>query len=317
MEVSDSEDSSWLLKNIHRTVYNELDANYGFYKAMFFPISKPIERFYAGIADGCPNLEKLDKNFFAKLVMDEKRRVATARLCLVVLSVLFVPTTIADPTVGLLVIVIAFCAEVRVLSITNRRDRTFLAARCLLLTVRMLERRREYWNNAEFRSKVAAQLEVAASLVGAIPLTMCRNASPRLRRDLLLSGRRKAEAIRCLERTVIVPTPTSYAELVEVLTDDFVNLINGRWYRLPEVDHESKPSRWKFVFRVSRSALVMAIFIITIIIFSSKLGPTSSTALLTIGGAVTLATLKGTGISTESIERYVEVSRKLGPGDGG
>ena len=311
--VTDNEDSSWLLRKIHRTVYKELDASYGFYEAMFFPMKKPIEKFYASIAEGCPRLEKLDRNFFSKLAMDERRRIGTARLYLIAISALFLITAIADSSLGAIIIFFGFWVELIVLSIMNRRDREFLAARCLLLTVRVLERYQENWNSAEFRGRIAAQLEVAAALIETIPLT-ARHISANLRRDLLLSGRRKAEAVRRLEYSVMAPASTTYEELIEVLTDDFVKLITGRWHSLPEADYEKKPSRSKAALRIGGGVLVMAAAVAVTAIFYSRLGPEAPAVIIGVAGVVALASLKSAGLSTESIGRYVEVSQKLGPG---
>jgi hypothetical protein len=313
--VTESEESSWLLRKIHRAVYKELNASYNFYEAMFFPFRKPIEKFYATITEDCPNLEKLDKNFFSKLAMDESRRIRTARLYLIGISALVLVTTIADSPVGALVIFVGFWVELGVLSSMNRRDREFLAARCLLLTVRVLERYQGNWNSAEFRGKIAAQLEVAAALVGTIPFTI-RRVSANLKRDLLLSGRRKAEAIRLLEYKAIVPGSTSYEELVEVLTDDFVKLITGKWYSLPEADHEERPSRLKAALRIGGGVLVMGAAVAVTAAFSSRLGPEAPAAIIGVAGVVALASLRSAGLSTESIGRYVEVSQKLDPGNG-
>ena len=126
---------------------------------------------------------------------------------------------------------------------------------------------------------------------------------------MLMTGHRKAQAVRNLQYWVITPGPFSFTDLLERLAADLQLMLNHQWYDLPEADYVQQGSRWLLGVRLS-AAIVLFAGAITVIAFASKIG-SISTAIATLLIAIASGIFTSVGLPQALIEGSVTAGSKI------
>jgi hypothetical protein len=141
------------------------------------------------------------------------------------------------------------------------------------------------WRSSGFRYGIARRVERVARYVERIPLGF-RGIAPSVRRDAMKVSEEKAQALRQLEASVIIPSSLTQTELIDRLKSDLWSIADNRWYELPDGQPtERVRSRWVPIFQITTAVLTigLAIFVATLAV---KMGPVYSLAgalLLSLG----------------------------------
>jgi hypothetical protein len=132
-----------------------------------------------------------------------------------------------------------------------------------------------------------------------------------IRGEAFEMSRRKAQAIRVLEMSAIAPDDSARSNLIEALTGALLNVVEGRWYNLPEAEYQRIRSRW-FAAAAIAGAILAIGGAAALVALASKIG--SATALLApllVGVAIGL--LNMAGLPLNLIERYAQAGQKITP----
>jgi hypothetical protein len=174
--------------------------------------------------------------------------------------------------------------------------------------IRTVEANGDHWHSPSMVKYLTWQLESIAKAVERIPHQF-KWLPPAIRRDAVLIGRRKAQAIRELERWALTPGPFTYTDILHRLTQGLCLVIDDRWYDLPEAKWERQKPAWMILGQVFVGILFFAGGL-AIVEWSSKFGRTGtvlSTLLLTIA----IGFIGNSGLSLKIVEGSAEVGSKL------
>ena len=262
------------------------------------------ESYYNRGVQRSPSLKELDPELSAKLTGYEKKIIRAiikpftiAFILLVIdLSLPYRHTTVAQSvkifsTLAIYSIAIVY-SLLRVRLLNEER-----AALFLFLTIRELEGKASDWRSSKFRYGIARRVELVAKWVWRIPLG-ARGIAPSVRGDAMRASESKAQALRQLETSIIIPSSLTSAELINRLKNDLYSIVDDRWYELPDGEATKRVrSRWIPIIQVTVAVLTigLAIFVATIAV---KMGPVYtliSALLLSLG----VALLNRAGLSTE------------------
>jgi hypothetical protein len=166
----------------------------------------------------------------------------------------------------------------------------------LFFAIRELEKT-ENWQATRFRYGIARRVEHVAKRVERIPLAF-RGIAPSVRGDVMKVSKAKAQALRLLEASIIMPSAITRTELIDRLSNDLCSIKNERWYELPEDQAvEQVRSRWIPIVQVSASVLIigLAIFVPTL---AGKVGFLYSSLVAALLLSLGLALLNQAGLST-------------------
>lgn len=283
--------------------------------------NKYIERYFTRSASGCPSLSTLDTTTINGLIFSEQKRVKTLRYAYLELLVLIPAFTVgyllllakADNSpyyfyfaLGgqVFVVILEFVIVIPV----RRKHYELFVIRRLFFLVRSLERNAAHWGDTCFRTRIAQRIENTAKAIERIPLS-CKGIAPEVRRDLFVTSRMKAQALRELELWTIKPGPFTFTDLVGQLTCSLRITAKGQWYDLPGTQYSNRISR--LLISLEIGVIITALGgVITLVIFSAKIGPVVP-VLTTILSAVIFAVLNRVGLPASVIERYVETGAKV------
>jgi hypothetical protein len=274
------------------------------------------ESWYVHGVQQSPSLKEFDPELGVKLSEDEKRLnyaikkpVVPALLMLVIIFFLTSRnTTEARYIAGFGVLIIYSVLLIYPLRVIRRLNEE-RAALWLFLTIRALELHAEKWEISWFRYGIAARVERVARYVERIPLGF-RGIAPSVRRDAIRASAAKAQALRQLEASIVIPNSLSEAELIDRLKKDLRSIVNDKWYELPE-DPPAEPvhSRWLPVVQVSASVLIigLAIFIPTL---AAKAGGPVYSLVAALLISLGLALLNRAGASTGYLSEILKQDGK-------
>ena len=191
----------------------------------------------------------------------------------------------------------------------NRRHRAEVATWELFLTIRTIEINEQHWNSLGLANRLIPRLESVAKAIESIPLQF-KALSPSVRKEVALAGRRKAQAIRNLQRWVLTPGPLTYGDLLHRLTQDLCLVADGLWYELPEAEWARRKPLWIILAEVLAGIGLLVGGIVILEAFS-KLGSIATVvATLFVGMASVVFTNSGL-LSLGIVEGSVDVGSKL------
>jgi hypothetical protein len=265
----------------------------------------------------CQSLARLSPESVDKLIQGEMARARTLRKSIIwvilvwilgQLALLAVRTfeyaVYADGSILVLVVLSMVIIELR----SDHGQRREEASWQLFTAIRTVETNAKHWHSPSTVKYLTWQLESIAKAVERIPLQF-KWLPPVIRRDAALIGRRKAQAIRELERWALMPGPFTYTDLLHRLTQDLCLVIDGRWYDLPEAKWERQKPRWMIFAQVFVGILFFT-GTLAIVEWSGKFGRTGT---LLASLLLTIATgfISNSGLSLKIVEGSAEVGSKL------
>jgi hypothetical protein len=166
----------------------------------------------------------------------------------------------------------------------------------LFFTIRHLEKT-ENWQTTRFRYGIARRVERTAKRVERIPLAF-RDIAPSVRRDAMRLSKSKAQAMRQLEASIVMPSSLTRTGLVDRLKNGLCSIKDDRWYELPEAQPtEQVRSRWIPIVQVWAAVLIigLAIFVPTL---AGKVGFLYSSLVAALLLSLGLALFNRAGLST-------------------
>jgi hypothetical protein len=262
------------------------------------------ESYYNRGVQRSPSLKEFDPELSTKLAGYEKKIITAIRKPFVIALILLVidlslpyrHTTVAQ-SVKIFSALAFYSAAIVYPLLTVRLLNEERAALFLFLAIRELEKKANDWRSSKFRYGIARRVELVAKWVGRIPLR-ARGIAPSVRHDAMRASESKAQALRQLETSIIMPNSLTSAELINRLKNDLHSIADDRWYELPDGQAAKRVrSRWIPIIQVTVAVLTigLAIFVATLAV---KMGPVYTliaALLLSLG----VALLNRAGLSTE------------------
>ena len=176
------------------------------------------------------------------------------------------------------------------------------------MAIRIIERNQPYWGGRSLANYLAKQIENIAEAIENIP-SQFKGLSPSVRKDLVVDGRRKAQAIRNLQRWILTPGPLTYGDLLHRLTQDICLVADGRWFELPEAEFERRKPVWMILGGVVLGIILLG-GAIAILAAKSKIGSTA-TVVATLLVALASGVFANSGLSLGVIEGSMDAGSKL------
>lgn len=204
---------------------------------------------------------------------------------------------------------ILFGLEFYVLSKVRRKYYEAFATRQLFDTIHELEKNVSFWCDPDFRNHVAASLERVATSIERIPLRLA-GVSNSIRREIFVTSKNKAQAMRQLEIWAIKPGPSTHTDLVGRLTSDLSTMAEGRWYDLPEMHYEKRISKRRVASAIITFIVIIGITVAAISFGSNKLGASLTVVFPALITSIIIF-LKYAGVSTSIIEDAVGAGPEL------